>query len=58
MDALEKLAIMKALDECNGNRTHAAGRLQISVRTLQRKLQHYQLETRVPDVPADVVSPV
>ena len=28
MDELEKLAIMKALDECAGNRTHAAGRLK------------------------------
>jgi DNA-binding NtrC family response regulator len=44
MDELERMAIMKALDECGGNRTHAAARLKISVRTLQRKLQHYQLE--------------
>jgi DNA-binding NtrC family response regulator len=44
MDELEKLAITKALDSCNGNRTHAAQRLNISVRTLQRKLQQYQLE--------------
>ncbi len=48
MDELERLAIMKALDECGGNRTHAAGRLKISVRTLQRKLQHYQLEGNRP----------
>ena len=59
MDELEKLAIMKALDECGGNRTHAAGRLKISVRTLQRKLQHYQLEDRVeaPSV-SDIVTRV
>jgi DNA-binding NtrC family response regulator len=44
MDELEKLAITKALDACNGNRTHAAQRLNISVRTLQRKLQQYELE--------------
>ena len=56
MDELEKLAIMKALDECAGNRTHAAGRLKISVRTLQRKLQHYQLEGRVPPAVADIVT--
>jgi DNA-binding NtrC family response regulator len=56
MDELEKLAIMKALDECAGNRTHAAGRLKISVRTLQRKLQHYQLEGRVPPPVADIVT--
>ncbi len=48
MDELEKLAITKALDSCNGNRTHAAQRLDISVRTLQRKLAQYDLEKRVP----------
>jgi DNA-binding NtrC family response regulator len=42
MEELEKLAITKALDQCSGNRTHAAGRLGISVRTLQRKLRQYQ----------------
>jgi two-component system response regulator HydG len=53
MDELEKLAIVKALDACNGNRTHAAQRLDISVRTLQRKLAQYDLEKRVgPAQPA------
>jgi len=42
MDELERLAITKALDQCGGNRTHAAERLGISVRTLQRKLRHYE----------------
>jgi DNA-binding NtrC family response regulator len=42
MDELEKLAITKALEQCAGNRTHAAERLGISVRTLQRKLRHYE----------------
>ena len=56
MDELEKLAIMKALDECAGNRTHAAGRLKISVRTLQRKLQHYQLEDRASSPNSDIVT--
>jgi DNA-binding NtrC family response regulator len=46
MEELEKLAITKALDQCNGNRTHAADRLGISVRTLQRKLRQYALEGR------------
>jgi transcriptional regulator of acetoin/glycerol metabolism len=45
MDALEKLAITRALDQCAGNRTHAAGKLGISVRTLQRKLRQYELES-------------
>jgi len=44
MEELEKLAITKALDQCEGNRTHAAERLDISVRTLQRKLRQYELE--------------
>ena len=44
MEELEKLAITKALDQCGGNRTHAAERLGISVRTLQRKLRQYELE--------------
>ena len=44
MEELEKLAITKALDQCSGNRTHAAERLGISVRTLQRKLRQYELE--------------
>ncbi len=48
MDELEKLAITKALDACGGNRTHAAQRLNISVRTLQRKLQQYELERASP----------
>jgi len=46
MEELEKLAITKALDQCAGNRTHAANRLNISVRTLQRKLRQYELERK------------
>lgn len=42
MEELERLAITKALDQCSGNRTHAAERLGISVRTLQRKLRSYE----------------
>jgi two-component system response regulator HydG len=42
MDELERLAINKALEQCGGNRTHAADKLGISVRTLQRKLLHYK----------------
>lgn len=57
MDELEKLAITKALEQCAGNRTHAAERLGISVRTLQRKLRHYEhLERVVKPSPADVLT--
>jgi DNA-binding NtrC family response regulator len=56
MEELEKLAITKALDQCGGNRTHAANRLGISVRTLQRKLRQYELEKRVKPFPNDVLT--
>jgi DNA-binding NtrC family response regulator len=44
MEQLERLAITKTLQECGGNRTHAAARLGISVRTLQRKLRQYEMD--------------
>ena len=56
MDQLEKLAITKALEQCGNNRTHAANRLGISVRTLQRKLRQYDLERTLTDVPGDVLT--
>ena len=56
MEELEKLAISKALDQCAGNRTHAANRLGISVRTLQRKLRQYELEKRAKPFPTDVLT--
>ena len=57
MDELEKLAISKALEQCGGNRTHAAERLGISVRTLQRKLRHYEnIEKNIKSVANDVVT--
>lgn len=45
MEELEKLAITKALEQCGGKRTRAAESLGISVRTLQRKLRQYQMES-------------
>ena len=55
MEELERLAIMRALDQYGGNRTHAANRLGISVRTLQRKLRQYEMERRVKPL-TDVVT--
>jgi transcriptional regulator with PAS, ATPase and Fis domain len=55
MEELEKLAITKALEQCAGNRTHAAERLKISVRTLQRKLRQYELEKGLV-IPNDVLT--
>lgn len=43
LDNNEKMLIIRALDECNGNRTHAADKLGISRRTLHRKLHTYNL---------------
>jgi Nif-specific regulatory protein len=56
MDQLEKLAITKALEQCGNNRTHAANRLGISVRTLQRKLRQYDLEKNLSGTSNDVLS--
>ena len=39
LEALEQTAVEQALEQHNGNRTHAAEALGISVRTLQRKLK-------------------
>jgi DNA-binding NtrC family response regulator len=38
---LEKQHILAALRHCNGNRTHAARMLEISIRTLRNKLHEY-----------------
>lgn len=40
----EKALLIRALKECNGNRTLAAQKIGISRRTLHRKLHTYQLE--------------
>lgn len=42
LDELEKQAIRAALRQTNGNRTHAATALGISIRTLRNKLQEYR----------------
>ena len=41
---MEKQMIYQALDSNNGNRTHAAKVLGISVRTLRNKLNEYRQE--------------
>ncbi len=41
MAFIEKEAIVTALKFHNGNRTHTARRLNIGIRTLQRKLKTY-----------------
>jgi DNA-binding NtrC family response regulator len=44
LEKLEHEAVEQALKECDGNRTHAAKMLGISVRTLQRKLKAWGME--------------
>ena len=39
----EKALIIRALKECNGNRTKAAEKIGMSRRTLHRKLHSYKL---------------
>jgi two-component system response regulator HydG len=43
MDDMEKTLIEKTLEETEGNRKEAAGRLGIGERTLYRKLKKYNL---------------
>ncbi|MHB9138741.1 MAG: sigma-54-dependent transcriptional regulator [Victivallaceae bacterium] len=43
LDRNEKMLILKALEECGGNRTNAAEKLGISRRTLHRKLKEYSI---------------
>lgn len=44
LSELERLAVIGALKRSLGNKTHAAQKLGISVRTLQRKMKQWKLE--------------
>jgi DNA-binding NtrC family response regulator len=48
LEDMERDLILKALEECRGNRTHAAARVGISVRTLQRKLRQWGVAEDAP----------
>jgi two-component system response regulator FlrC len=50
--SLERLAIQEALRRENGNRTHAARVLGISLRTLRNKLREYRTGTTARPTPA------
>ncbi|MBL8113917.1 MAG: sigma-54-dependent Fis family transcriptional regulator [Acidobacteria bacterium] len=54
MAEIEKEAILTALQASGGNRKKAAERLDIGLRTLQRKLKEYRGETGGPDGDDDV----
>ena len=49
LSEIEKVAIFETLVRCNGNRTHAAKSLGISVRTLRNKLKEYGEDGDLPD---------
>ena len=44
LDQLERAAVEQTLDRCEGNRTHTAEELGISVRTLQRRLKDWGID--------------
>ncbi len=46
---LEKRHILAAMEKTNGNRTHAAKLLGISVRTLRNKLNEYGVPAKYSD---------
>lgn len=48
LNDIEKVVILKSLEECDGNKTHTAARLGISLRTLRNKLSAYELEDNKP----------
>jgi DNA-binding NtrC family response regulator len=44
LEELERAAVEQTLERCEGNRTHAAEELGISVRTLQRRLKEWGID--------------
>ncbi|MDC0547978.1 hypothetical protein OAO16_03365, partial [Opitutales bacterium] len=44
MEEVERAHIKKTLISCDGNRTHAAEKLGLNVRTLRNKIKQYELE--------------
>jgi DNA-binding NtrC family response regulator len=44
LEELEQAAVKQTLEHCDGNRTHAADELGISVRTLQRRLKEWGMD--------------
>ena len=45
MEQVERKHIQKVLESCKGNRTHAAKKLGLNVRTLRNKIKDYDLES-------------
>ena len=58
LTAIERHTILRVLAELDGNRTHAARRLGISLRTLRNRLREYRLQgLDVPEPTAGVSGP-
>ncbi len=53
LSEVEKKHILATLDKCGANRTHAARKLGISLRTLRNKLNEYELGGKVADSAED-----
>ena len=49
MKEMEKTLILETLEELEGNRTHAAEALGISIRTLRNKLSEYKKQGELHD---------
>jgi DNA-binding NtrC family response regulator len=49
LNEVEKRHIISAVEQCHGNRTHAAKLLDISIRTLRNKLKEYNLASATAD---------
>ena len=47
----EKRHIFAVLERCKGNRTHAAAKLEISIRTLRNKLREYRQQAEAANPP-------
>jgi DNA-binding NtrC family response regulator len=50
---VERDLIIETLQHCLGNRTHAAGILGISIRTLRNKLQQYKQDGTIVPIPGE-----
>jgi DNA-binding NtrC family response regulator len=49
LEEIERVAILRALRQVNGNRARAAERLDISTRTIRNKLKKYNEEGLMPE---------
>jgi transcriptional regulator with PAS, ATPase and Fis domain len=53
---IEKRHIFKVLERCQGNRTHAAQKMDISIRTLRNKLHEYNGDVAAPCAKEELIA--